>query len=176
MTVSHGSQARTTDFSRVDINTGKFVHAVSVYCTVYCCVLSSKEKNMLKNEKVSKSSEITFASEYIATSTACCTSGWVGLECLEDSWDGMKITIMNWQEMSGESNDKNVQDEGTLNLWFLPSFCPTGKYVPQYKWQGHVPPLSLEILNLEADFIVNKLKTLFSAWPYNVSSDRAGCS
>lgn len=52
MTVSHGSQARTTDFSRVDINTGKFVHAVSVYCTVYCCVLSSKEKNMLKNEKV----------------------------------------------------------------------------------------------------------------------------
>lgn len=70
------------------------------------------------------------------------------------------------------SNDKNVQDEGTLNVGFLPSFCPTGKYVlPQYKWQGCVPSLSRETLNLEADFIVNKLKTLFSVWPYNVSSD-----
>lgn len=50
------------------------------------------------------------------------------------------------------SNDKNVQDKGTLNVGFLPSFCPTVKYLlPQYKWQGCVPPLALEILNLEAD-------------------------
>lgn len=58
--VSHGSQARTTDFSRVDINTGKYVHTVSVYCTVYRRVLSNKEKNMFKNEKVNQSSNITF--------------------------------------------------------------------------------------------------------------------